>query len=162
MKEIADDNFEFDENGRKFSYRVENTVGKGEIACYEQFLLFQQCFQKAGFQGASKGVIVWEWVNPFPNKPWFLPVSSTSVLKTLWEKKKLLITSNFSFSHSVFYPFWDLSAIFIKTEIVVFKLFQIGKSKNCHLGKGSVVKMLCFSNRQEIKCNSTWNLSVKG
>ena len=25
---------------------VENTVGKGEIARYEQFLLFPQCFQK--------------------------------------------------------------------------------------------------------------------
>ena len=37
---------EFDENGRKFSKRVENTVAKGEIACYEQFLLFPQCFQK--------------------------------------------------------------------------------------------------------------------
>ena len=42
--------------------RVENTVGKGEIARYEQFLLFPQCFQKACFPGASKGVIVWEWV----------------------------------------------------------------------------------------------------
>ena len=30
----------------KFSKKVENTVGKGEIACYEQFLLFLQCFQK--------------------------------------------------------------------------------------------------------------------
>ena len=29
----------FDENGRKLSKRVENTVGKGEIARYEQFLL---------------------------------------------------------------------------------------------------------------------------
>ena len=38
--------FSFDENGRKFSKWVENTVGKGEIACYEQFLLFPQCFQK--------------------------------------------------------------------------------------------------------------------
>ena len=38
-------------------------MGKGEIAHYEQFLLFPQCFQKACFQGASKGVIVWEWVN---------------------------------------------------------------------------------------------------
>ena len=27
--------------------RVENTVGKGEIARYEQFLLFPRCFQKA-------------------------------------------------------------------------------------------------------------------
>ena len=26
--------------------QVENTVGKGEIARYEQFLLFPQCFQK--------------------------------------------------------------------------------------------------------------------
>ena len=32
--------FKFDENGGKFSQRVENTAGKGEIACNEQFLLF--------------------------------------------------------------------------------------------------------------------------
>ena len=38
------------------------TLGKGEIARYEQFLLFPKCFQKACFPGASKGVIVWEWV----------------------------------------------------------------------------------------------------
>ena len=41
---------------------VENTVGKREIARNERSLLFPQCFQKACFQGASKGVIVWEWV----------------------------------------------------------------------------------------------------
>ena len=28
------------------SPKKENTVGKEEIACYEQFLLFPQCFQK--------------------------------------------------------------------------------------------------------------------
>ena len=43
------------------SIQVENTVGKGETARYEQFLLFPQCFQKACFLGASKGVIVWDW-----------------------------------------------------------------------------------------------------
>ena len=37
-------------------------MGKGEITHYEQFVLFPQCFQKACFQGASKGVVVWEWV----------------------------------------------------------------------------------------------------
>ena len=63
MKEFADDNFRVDENSRKLFKQVENTVGKGEIARYEQFLLFPQCFQKACFPGASKGVIVWEWVN---------------------------------------------------------------------------------------------------
>ena len=40
---------------------LNNTVGKGEIAHYEQFLLFPQFFQKACFPGASKGVIVWEY-----------------------------------------------------------------------------------------------------
>ena len=46
LKESADDNFKFYESGRMFYKRVENTVGKGEIACYEQFLLYPQCFQK--------------------------------------------------------------------------------------------------------------------
>ena len=57
----ADNNFKFDENSRKFSKQVENTVGEGEIARYEQFLLFPQCFQQACFPWASKGVILWEW-----------------------------------------------------------------------------------------------------
>ena len=46
MKEVADDNFKFDENDRKFSEQVENTVGKGEIAHYDQFLRSPQCFQR--------------------------------------------------------------------------------------------------------------------
>ena len=46
LKEFTDDNFKFDENGIKSSMRMENTMGKGEIARYEQFLLFPQCFQK--------------------------------------------------------------------------------------------------------------------
>ena len=62
LKEFTDDNSKFNENGRNLSKRVENTVGKGEIARYEQFLLFPQCFQKACFPEASKGAIVWEWV----------------------------------------------------------------------------------------------------
>ena len=43
---FADDNYKFVENGRRFSKPVENTVGIGEIALYEQFLFFPQCFQK--------------------------------------------------------------------------------------------------------------------
>ena len=67
LKEFADDNFKFDKNGKKLSNWVENTVRKAEIARYEQFLLFPLCFQKACFPGASKSVIVWEWVNSFKN-----------------------------------------------------------------------------------------------
>ena len=68
-------------------------------------------------------------LNPLPNKSWFLPVCSTSLLKTLWEKEKLLMKSNFSFSRSVFYPLGKLSAIFVKSEIVVYKLFQFESLK---------------------------------
>ena len=46
LKPFADDNFKLEENGRKFSRSVENIVEKGVIACYEQFLLFPQCFQE--------------------------------------------------------------------------------------------------------------------
>ena len=46
MKELADDNLKFDKNGKKFSKRVENTVRKGEIAHYEQFLFFPTAFPK--------------------------------------------------------------------------------------------------------------------
>ena len=38
-------------------------MGKGEIARYEQFFLFPQCFQEASFPWAPKGVIVREWVS---------------------------------------------------------------------------------------------------
>ena len=46
FKQFADINFKFDENGRKFSKWEENIVGKGETPCYEQFVLYPQCFQK--------------------------------------------------------------------------------------------------------------------
>ena len=46
LKEFTDDNFKFDEKGRKYFKWVENTVEKGEIARYEHFRLFPQCFLK--------------------------------------------------------------------------------------------------------------------
>ena len=70
-------------------------------------------------------------VNPFPKKACFLRVCSTSLLKTLWEKEKLLVTSNFSFSHSVFYPFDELFAIFFLPA----SSFMLERCKNCCLGK---------------------------
>ena len=83
MKEFADHNIRFDENGRKLSKQIENTVGKGEIARYEQFLLFPQCFQKACFPGASKGVIVWEWVNSVIKWNTYTSTCSHTILQKL-------------------------------------------------------------------------------
>ena len=94
-------------------------------------------------------------ISPFQNKPWFSRVCSTSALKTLWEKEKLLVTSNFSFSHSVFYRFWELSAIFINFEIIVYKLFQFGRVWNLSFRKALIKcshadlnKYPCISNMQ--------------
>ena len=46
LKELTDNNYRFGENGRKCSKQVKNTVGKGEIARFKQFLFFPQCFDK--------------------------------------------------------------------------------------------------------------------
>ena len=46
-----------------------------------------------------------ETLNPFPQNDTFWCPWETSLLKTLWEKEKLLVKSNFSFSPSVFFPF---------------------------------------------------------
>ena len=40
----------------QFSDRVENIVGKEEIARYQQFLLFSQCLQKLFVVDALNGV----------------------------------------------------------------------------------------------------------
>ena len=40
--------------GVQLSDCVENIVGKGEIARYEQFLLFPKCFQNLSVVDASK------------------------------------------------------------------------------------------------------------
>ena len=57
----------FDENGRKFSKRVENTVGKVEIAHYKQFLLSPQCFRLLLQTGKKQG-LAWERVKESSNQ----------------------------------------------------------------------------------------------
>ena len=67
MKEFADNNFRFEESGRKSSKWVENTAGKGEMTHYEQLLLFPQCFQKICTADTYKPGLVWERVNFLQN-----------------------------------------------------------------------------------------------
>ena len=62
LKNNADDNFKFDENGRKFYKRAENTMGKVEIDRYEQYLLYPQCFQDTCSADTYKPGLVWERV----------------------------------------------------------------------------------------------------
>ena len=77
------------------------------------------------------------WVNPFPNKSRFLRVCSTSLLKTLWEKEKLLITSNFSFFPQCFLPILENFLPFSSnSKLASANSFSLGESKICRLGEG--------------------------
>ena len=62
------------------------------------------------------------------------PVCNTSLLETLWEKEKLLVTSNFSFSLRVFYPFLPIWTTFCHFHQI----------QNCCLQTLSVWKSLEF------------------
>ena len=74
--------------------------------------------------------------NPFPNKPWFLRVCSTSLMKTLWEKEKLLVKSNFSFSLSVFSKFDNFLPFSSNLKLSSAKSFGLEEPEICRLGKG--------------------------
>ena len=50
--------------------------------------------------------------------------------------QKWFVTSNSFFYHSVFHIIRELSAIFIKFKIVVFKFFSLEESKICCSEKG--------------------------
>ena len=72
---------------------------------------------------------------PFPNKPWFLHVCNTSLLKILWEKEKLLVTISpfptvFSTVLESFVPFSSNLKLLSATSC------SFEESKICRLGKG--------------------------
>ena len=69
----------------------------------------------------------------------FLRVFSLSLSKTLWEKEKLLVTRNSSFSYCVLYPFVDISAIFIKFKTS--SAISLSSEESNHRLGGSVVSV---------------------
>ena len=71
---------------------VENTVGKGEIARYEQFLLFPQCFQKTCTADTEKPGLGKE-INTLSSWKWtFYRFISSIKLKSFTTKTWLLTT----------------------------------------------------------------------
>ena len=59
VKAFADDKLNIVKMMILLCSRVENTVGKGENAGFQRFLLFPQCFPKASSLGSLKVGIVW-------------------------------------------------------------------------------------------------------
>ena len=75
-------------------------------------------------------------LNPFPNKPWFSCVCSTSHLKTLWEKEKLLVTSNFSFPTVFFTHLENFPQFSSNLELSSEDSLNLEELSNLPFGKG--------------------------
>ena len=58
LKALADDKLNIAKMANSLFDRVEKTVGKGENACYQYFLLFPQCFPKPSSFGSLQVGIV--------------------------------------------------------------------------------------------------------
>ena len=56
LKEFADDNLKFDESSRKFSKRVKNAIGKGEIVPFSTVFSKDLCWRHV------KSELVWKKV----------------------------------------------------------------------------------------------------
>ena len=69
---------------------------------------------------------------------------SMILLKTLWEEEKLLVTSNFSSSHSVFYPFGEISRRFHQIKDCCLQILSVWKGLSTCGQKLSVSKKKRF------------------
>ena len=70
-------------------------MGKGAISPFPIVFsnLFPQCFQKACFPGASKSVIVWEWVKPLTTQSLLLMTPTKRPLENNVGKREILVTA---------------------------------------------------------------------
>ena len=66
----------------------------------------------------------------FTTKSQFKQPKKRSLLKTLWEKEKMLVTSIFSFSLNVFYPIKDRNKHLSYIYFVIWKCFQFVHIQN--------------------------------
>ena len=121
--------------GKESRKSLKRSDKKHELRCMKNGLVQ---LRKVLTQISLRGPTRLTWVNSFcyrsifcmlthshTRKP-FDAIGKRAPMKTLWEKEKLLVTSDFSLTHSVFYQFRELSAIYIKFKIIVCRLFQFG------------------------------------
>ena len=96
----------------------------------------------------GKSFVPWLYLSvyPFPNKPW----SGVQFF---------CVTSNFSFSHSVFYWFGELFVIFITFENVVCKLFEFGRVQNLSFGKG--LNLMGYDDQTPSMCSYMRNAHIR-
>ena len=97
MKEFADDNFKFDENGKKVIRTGRKHCWKRRNCSLRAISPFPTVFSKDCFPEASKGVIVWEWFKVTISEIWPLP-GHLCLTNTCCFKKRLVIIKSKSLS----------------------------------------------------------------
>ena len=88
------------------------------------------------FQCFDSLPIMSESFNSFSDKPWFSRDCSTSLLKTQSEKEELLVTSNFSFSHSISNPLENVLPFSSNSKLSSANSCSMEASKFSCLGNG--------------------------
>ena len=71
--------------------------------------------------------------------------------KTLWEKEKMLVTSIFSFSHNVFYPYRNKLQILVTFMVKSANAFNLDKANFLGFGKGLRLVQVKSIYRQQVK-----------
>ena len=143
MKEFADDNFKFDKKGSKLSKWVENNVGKGEIARYENFSFSHSVFKRLVSQGLQKVSLCGNGLNVTE-----MFVSVYDSIKNIVRKGEnatyprvnLLLQNHnkqFLLFPQCFVPIWMTFLPFSSNlKLSSANSFNLKESKICHLGKG--------------------------
>ena len=108
-------------------YRVNYILHPRTKCRITTFCLFPIMFSKGVFLGSF---------NLFPNKPWFLHVCSTNILKTLLGKGAISCKEQVLLFPQCFLPFQKTFCHFIKFTIVICELFKFEELKICRLAKG--------------------------
>ena len=100
-------------------------------------------------------------VSPFPNKPWFLSVCNTSLLKTLWGKREIACNQQFLFFPQCFLPVWRIFCNFhqiwnVSVKLSVWKnlnfvTFRVKKKEqslnySCFVSGNSKLNKMCLWN----------------
>ena len=129
---FADSKINLAENLKFGLERVDNRVGKERKSWFEHFLYIQHRFPKLSIPGLLLGLCGKELTLYHTNSmTTFHALEEKSLLKTFWEKKKMLVTSIFFFSHNVFYPMKDKFIILsnINFNLSSANAFNLGKPK---------------------------------
>ena len=115
-------------------YSVENIVRKGEIACYKQFLLSHNVFHSYISSVHQNALLCGNGLTLSQTGPGFnISIENTIGKEKIARNKKFQQFLDFLWC---FYPFEELSAIFIKFEIAICKLFLSGGVHKLSFGKG--------------------------